>query len=356
MTSRVVAGRRPRQGVVALATVLVATALTFALPAQASLPSALAQLQAEIALANSSPVLPALTNPPLALKLPKAAFGIASMINNCTPPTNGVVVPYCPYGDVTSSATVVLYGNSQAQSWAPALARLGLADHFRLVPIAKPACGTFVDTGYLDPKNRVSPICSRFVTWAVQRINQLHPALVVVASTPGDVLRPGTDPHQFHWAQRVPPALIVATSPSRTARDFSQLVAALAPSGAKVVLLGPIPTIFDSFDQIHSPAACLLWSPSNVHVCSMLAVTPLNSEWDRAFVRAALASHVAFIDVNSLLCLNGLCPAVVHHVIVDFDFLHISGPYASFVAPALGELLAPYLPSAPAVSHATASL
>jgi hypothetical protein len=324
------------------ATVIIAATATVG--ASTLTASALTTLQAQLAQANATVLLPSTTDPKLAPLLAKSGFGIPAMINRCTPTTNAVTVPTCVFGDVSSPTTVVLYGNSQAQSWAPALARLGHEDHFRLIPIAKPACGSFVDNGYLGPPGRLNAICSEFDQRSIARINALRPALVVIASTPGSVLRPGTNPHRFHYNERVPASLIVSASPGRTARDFVQFVRDIAPSHARVVLLGDIPITFANPVESQSPTDCLLAHPNDTPACAMVPPTPTTNEWDAAFVKAASAADVPYIDVSSLLCVQGRCPLVVGDVLVDFDHLHVSGPYATLAANALGDLLANQLP------------
>jgi hypothetical protein len=305
---------------------------------------ALSQLQTEIASALSLHVFPAGTDPALSLFLPSSSFGLPAMIQNCNPPTYVTTVPTCAYGDTSSTTTVVLYGNSQAQMWAPALALLGVRDHFKLVPIAKPACGTFVDSSYIGPNGQVSPLCGAFVRWAVERMNALHPAVVLVASTPGSVLRPGANPHQLGANGRLPSTSIVDPSTARTVADFTKLVHELRPSRARVVLLSGIPLTYVHPQGDLTPTGCLLANLTNVQKCTLVEPTLSNSAWLRSFTLAAERSHVAFVNVNPLLCSRGFCPPIVADVLVKFDHLHLTGTYVDYTVNALGELLTNDLP------------
>lgn len=304
---------------------------------------ALSALESEIVVALHERDVPRATDPALAFQLPETYFGIPSMIANCNPPTYVTTVPYCAYGDTSSSTTVVLYGNSQAQMWAPALARLGTLDHFKLVPIAKPACGTFLDHSYIGPNGQVSPICSEFVQWAIQRINALRPRLVVVASTPGTVLRPGANPNQLNAAGRLPNSSIVDPSTGRTVADFRRLVRALAPSGARIVLIGAIPQTY-LHGSSPTPTQCLLENLRDVQRCTLREPTVKNSPWLRSFALAAERADVTFINVDPMVCADGRCPPIVGDVLVKFDQLHLTGPYVDYAARALGELMGSTLP------------
>jgi hypothetical protein len=230
--------------------------------------------------------------------------------------------------------------------WAPALSRLGQLLKFRLIAIAKPACGTFVDPGYLGPDFTVSPICREFVNWSIGRINHLHPNVVVVASTTGKILRPGANPNALLPNGRLPNSSMIDVSPARTAADFRSFVRAIGPSGAHVVLMGDIPIA--NTTQLHglTPTQCLLVHPSNIQQCSLIAPTFKNSEWDRAMVAAADVTHVPLINVHGLACAVGHCPAVVNKLLVHFDALHLTRQYILYTSGALEEMLRPYLPVA----------
>lgn len=313
---------------------------------------ALKALQADIRTALTEKNVPGRTDPALSLFLPESSFGYGPMIANCDPGTYETTVPFCAYGDTTAKTTVVLYGNSQAQSWAPALVTLADADHFRLVPIAKAACGTFVDNGYIAPDGLVSPVCKEFVQWAIARMNALHPAVIVIASTPGIVLRPGASPTQVAANGRLPQSSVESPPPGRTASDFAKLVAALAPSGARIVLMGAIPQRFAHNDGGLSPTGCLLSNLNSEQRCALVEPTIHNSEWLESFKAAAAQAHVSFINVDPLLCVAGRCPPIVSQVLVKYDQLHLSKQYVTYSASALGELFGDLLPR-PAAAHRT---
>ena len=47
---------------------------------------------------------------------------------------------YCTYGNKSSNKTIVLYGDSHAAQWFPALEKLATARGFKLVSLTKSAC------------------------------------------------------------------------------------------------------------------------------------------------------------------------------------------------------------------------
>jgi hypothetical protein len=289
--------------------------------------------------------LPAATDPALTIGLSLDNFGIPRMIRSCNPSTYVTTVRLCIFGDVHATKTVLLYGNSQAQMWAPALDRLGVERHFRLIAIAKPACGTFNDPGYLGPIFTVSPICNEFVRWSITRINELHPDVVVIASTTGKILRPGADPNILGPNGRLPPSSIMAPSAARVAASFVAFTKAIEPSGAKVVLIGDVPSSNPFVLHGYTAMGCLLANGNDIQRCTLNEPTTTSNVWHRSMVDAALAAKVPLIDVRRLVCVRMLCPPVVNRVLVHFDELHLTRQYVLYTSAAFGELIGRYLPA-----------
>jgi peptidoglycan/LPS O-acetylase OafA/YrhL len=307
---------------------------------------ALNKLQTQILAATKLSNFPSASDPPLAPSLSSDSFSIPSLVANCTPSLTQIQIPKCSYGDVTSSKVVVLYGNSQAQMWAPALNKIALHDHFRLVPLAKPACGVFIQPGYVDPTGRISNICERFVTWSIQRMIALHPATIVIAATLGNLLKPGADPNQLDANNRLPASSLVPPTTAETVLGFTKLVTALAPAHAKIVLIGniPVPLTGGKYPGRTTPNGCLLENLHNIQRCSLAAPSVATSQNRFKLRQAALAANVPLIDVNALLCAHAICPAVVNRILVHYDTLHLSREYAEYVSFGLRGLLAKNLP------------
>lgn len=309
----------------------------------ASSTTALTTLQAQIAAAVAATNVPATTTPKLRAVEPFSSFSITSLLRHCTPSTFATTEPLCDFGDTTVTTTVVLYGNSEAQSWAPAFNVLGKRDHFKLIVIAKPACGTLLDSGYLNPKNEVAPTCYQFDEWAMKKIATLTPALLVIATTPGNVLKAGTNAKSFRADEPVPNDLIVSTPPSRTATDLDRFLSGVDVARSDVAVLGAIPDRFVVNPHLATPSACLLAHETSMKACLMETPTATNP-WERALSDAASHAQVTLIDVGALTCLNGVCPLVVHGYLTHFNTIHLTGPFVAFIAPALGELLGAQLP------------
>jgi SGNH domain (fused to AT3 domains) len=81
---------------------------------------------------------------------------------------------YCTYGDVQSATTVVLYGDSHAAQWFPALEKLARERHFKLISLTKSACPS-VDVPRADQGAFKNVHCEK---WR----KSIHPAAVIMSS------------------------------------------------------------------------------------------------------------------------------------------------------------------------------
>jgi peptidoglycan/LPS O-acetylase OafA/YrhL len=86
----------------------------------------------------------------------------------------------CEYGD-PEGPLVVLFGDSHAAQWFPALHRLADVEGWRLVSLTKSACPAFEISTYDRPGGTYEP-CDRWRAAAIERINAEDPAMIVLTS------------------------------------------------------------------------------------------------------------------------------------------------------------------------------
>jgi peptidoglycan/LPS O-acetylase OafA/YrhL len=209
----------------------------------------------------------------------------------------------CEYGDNEGKKTVVVFGNSHATMWVPAIAGAAKAAHWKFFPVVKEACGfeyyTDIVPG-LGPANQ----CPSWFKWAKSVIKRLHPNVIVIGSYTKTPL----------WI-----------------RGEETTIAQLKPLTKRLILLSDTP-------WIPSPAGCLL-KPG---------VTQENCLWKEAASRvtaqtetASVASKekVNYINVTKWFCDDSLCPSVIDGIIPYKDGSHVTPEYSKFLAKAMANAL-----------------
>ncbi|MEK6648626.1 MAG: acyltransferase family protein [Actinomycetota bacterium] len=104
----------------------------------------------------------------------------------------------CTYGDLTSAKTIVLYGDSHAAQWFPALARLAKEEHFKLVSLTKSAC----PSAEVPRSDRGAYKDSECVKWrknSVKRIQTLKPMAVILSGSQHYGPPPGVKDRATWW-------------------------------------------------------------------------------------------------------------------------------------------------------------
>jgi len=99
------------------------------------------------------------------------------------------VSPRCEYGDLTSDETIVLYGDSHAAQWFPALDLIGKKRGIKIVSLTKSACPSAEVIKELSSQYDVKD-CQAFRDSSVARINKIKPLAVILTG-----MQPFTAPY-----------------------------------------------------------------------------------------------------------------------------------------------------------------
>lgn len=87
----------------------------------------------------------------------------------------------CVYGAIGSSQKIVLFGDSHAAQWFPALEALGREKEFELISLTKSACSS-VDSPRDDQGAYKNSECEKWRQNSIQRIQKLKPEAVILSS------------------------------------------------------------------------------------------------------------------------------------------------------------------------------
>ncbi len=92
----------------------------------------------------------------------------------------------CRFGDTTANRTIGVYGDYHAQMWMPGISRYARNDDYAVVPLTKDGCAT-AKWLHAEPGDD----CARWSTWAIGRLRNLHPDLIIVGESYSDAWRAG---------------------------------------------------------------------------------------------------------------------------------------------------------------------
>ena len=87
----------------------------------------------------------------------------------------------CEYADTKSDKTMVLYGDSHAAQWFPALVEIASRSGYKLISLTKSACPS-VDTVRLDQGGFKMTRCKQWRINSIKRIQEINPDVLIMSS------------------------------------------------------------------------------------------------------------------------------------------------------------------------------
>ena len=101
-------------------------------------------------------------------------------LDDCHVNNGEVLSGDCTYGDTSSKKTIVLYGDSHAAQWFPALEKLADEDGFKLVNLTKSACPA-AEVEKVEIGAYKNADCFKWRANSIKRIKEIKPAAVIVS-------------------------------------------------------------------------------------------------------------------------------------------------------------------------------
>lgn len=290
---------------VAAGLAVVAIAITAAVP-----------LDAGRAVPRTAPTDPPVATPIVASNLTPSLRGAAD--DNPATYAEGCEVSYesavpRPCVDGSGGRTIVLFGDSHAAEWYPALQAIAAQQGDTLVTQTKSACASIDIAQTWQGVPYTS--CDAWRDAVIDRLRAHPPDLVVIAdytASPG-----GRDPAGA-WQRGM-------ESTIRTLAAFT-----------RVALIADTPDLRDS------PGVCLSAHLGDTASCTKPASLALDAPGRTGTAAAAAATGTPLIDLTGYFCTDA-CPPIIGNVLVYRDSHHMTATFSASLAAPLAERLLPVL-------------
>lgn len=280
---------------------------------QAKLDAAARKVRAAVRAAHQGAAIPSFSPSLKGLGNRRAPVGACNYENNSN------IGKLCRGGQKSSSRVIVLWGDSHARHWVPAVDRAAKRRGYAAYYFVKPACNAANTLRSYSPK--LKP-CLRFRGWVARQIKRMDPEFLLVAG-------------------EMPPVMLdangntVKDDPTLAKLHSRGLVRAVRPlrsSVGHVVFFGDVPGL-----RI-APADCLSRPGADLGDCTF--TRPYRSLLEaRAAYRAAHRINERFLNPAKWFCYHNQCPTIVDHRLTYRDFGHVLPGYSRFLAPALARAL-----------------
>lgn len=239
---------------------------------------------------------------------------------HCLTASGGTRLAECTYGEPSSDTTILLFGDSHAEHWFPALNRIALENHWRLLTLLKASCPPAQVAIFNTNLKRDDTECALWRSAALARIATLHPHLVVLSESDQVVTERGQ-------------VGLHAVSPQDWERGLRATASYLDSRDVKTVIIADVPRPEFDVPTCLSRAAARSHSPQDCNVTRSAAL----NEGARSAERAAVTglSNVRLLDFADQLCPNQICQTLVDGKVVFRDGDHLTSSFSQSLAPVL---------------------
>ncbi|GAB2581599.1 hypothetical protein Aab01nite_58710 [Paractinoplanes abujensis] len=278
----------------------------------------LATVLAAVAKAPSLRTLPADLTPSLSTSGDDVGFDN----ERCEAGPKADRIDACVFGDRAAATDVVLYGDSHAGMWLPAMAEIAERLHWRLQFYGKPGCPAVQLTVWNQQEQRPFGECDRFRDYVTGQVAVNRPELVIVTNE--------------SFSQKRDRGRLITAAEWST--GLTQTLRTLRRSAGHVIVLGNTPVLDASAPE------CLAAHQSDIAACSTPRAVATARTWNAADREAAAATGSGYVSVLPWLCTT-TCPAVIGNVTVYRNRFHLSATYARMLNGVLEEALLKHFPS-----------
>ncbi|MBS1886436.1 MAG: acyltransferase [Actinobacteria bacterium] len=237
-------------------------------------------------------------------------------LEGCLEGIEGTVSHACVYGDPTGERTLVLFGDSHAMQYFPALEQIAIAQHRRLVVLTKRECSPVMVPTLNVAESREYPACTAWRASSLRRIAREAGRGQVTVALSGDsktrAYGPGGE------------LLTGAANAAALEAGFASTLEKIAAAGAAAVVIRDDPEA--PFDV----PSCVSEHLHDFGACGFPEHAAPNREFER---RAAHTLGIPTVDLTPEICPNGLCRAVIGSVLVYRDNAHLTATFARTLAP-----------------------
>ncbi|XVU25264.1 SGNH hydrolase domain-containing protein [Actinoplanes sp. CA-054009] len=227
----------------------------------------------------------------------------------------------CVFGDRAGATDVVLYGDSHAGMWLPALSEIAERRHWRLQLFGKPGCPAPAITIWNQQEGRPFAECDRFRSFVASRVASIRPELVIVTNA--------------SFSQKRGRGVMI--TPGEWQEGLAATLRTLRRSATEVVVLGDTPVL----DQ--SAPECLSANVADISACFTSRTAATARVWNTADAAAARDTGAGYVSVLPWLCTR-VCTPVIGNVTVYRNRFHLTGTYARMMNGVLEEALLAHFP------------
>jgi len=225
----------------------------------------------------------------------------------------------CLYGDPLGTKTIVLFGDSHALAWFPAVNALAIKNHWKLLSLTMSACTPSDIPAWDRETGRIMQNCTLWRKESIAKIIAIKPYAIIVTGTRGFV---AVDAKY----REIPLGL------TRTAvweSGMNRTITKLKSASKNVILMIDVPL------SIYDPKVCLSQNPKSTLACATPVDKAISLSWQTEENHIAGNNKIHIIDPSYWVCPTNPCPVVIDNTLIYLDAGHLTATFSTILAPEL---------------------
>jgi peptidoglycan/LPS O-acetylase OafA/YrhL len=229
----------------------------------------------------------------------------------------------CIYGDPNGKTTIVLFGDSHALSWFPAVDALAQTHGWKLLSLTMSACSPSDIPAWNPNTNQVMQNCALWRQDALSRMAKAHPALVLVTGTRG-----------FETIDSTGHVLAGTARDNAWTTGMKATINRIKGFTKNIILLADTPL------SAVNPPVCLSAHPTSVLACSTAVDIAISQPWLALEKSVSSQQKIGFIDGERWICPTSPCPVLYNNFLIYQDGGHLTATFATTLASPLDKAIA----------------
>lgn len=223
----------------------------------------------------------------------------------------------CSYGKQTASHTLVLFGDSVAAQWFDAIKKEYVeARGWKLIVLTKSSCPVENVSFYYERIKSMYAVCDEWRKKAVAYINEVHPELVIMGSS------------NYGFTSK------------QLANGIDTTLKMISKSSDAIAVIVPTPRL--GFDGPACLSKKVNWPSWLIQKDSCVTALDRNAQGQlkkSLKIGVSQFSNVEVIDLDELVCPDGICRAMINNTVVFRDSLHLTSRYVKSISPMFVQII-----------------
>ena len=217
----------------------------------------------------------------------------------------------CLYGNLSSKTTIVLFGDSHALSWFPAIEKLAIAKKWRLLSLTMSSCWPASIPAWNSSTNVLMANCSIWRQGALAQIAKIKPYITFVTGTRG-----------FSTIDSQGNVLLGDAKTNLWKIGMTQTLSSIKKVSRNTVFISDTPVSTSIIPD------CLMTSIDSYENCATAVSSAIDTNWLSIERDVASAVKVEWVNPTEWICNTDPCSPISDGALIYRDGGHLTATFA----------------------------